>query len=56
MRNEKMIRVLQNVHQNFQNLLKDARNEGDFEIVNAWVLKVLRERGFKFEIVAENQF
>lgn len=51
MNSEKIIKVLQTVRPSFFNLIKEARNIGDLEVIDYWVEKMLKERGFKFEVV-----
>lgn len=48
---DKLIKVLQTVRPSFYNLIKEARNIGDLEIVDNWTVKMLNERQFKFEVV-----
>lgn len=52
MQSEKLIKVLQTVRPSFFNLVKEARQIGDLEVIDNWVYKILNERGFKFEVVA----
>lgn len=51
MNNLKLVKVLQTVRPSFYSLLKEARNIGDLEIVDNWVIKMLKERQFKFELI-----
>ena len=49
-----LIEIRQTVRNTFENFFKEARLIGDLEIVDGWTIKVLTERGFKFETLDES--
>ena len=48
-----LIRIKQNVRNTFENFFKEARLVDDLEIVDGGTIRILIERGFKFETLEE---